>query len=188
MEDIKELCRESRWKMGHMQQLAGKKMVNEFKRYNFICDIMQGEGKKLLIRELNSTLLYVTAVKEMGYKEIGIFVTDDDDVEISRYASQNNDNGEVTDIVDHFETNSPGITVRVNERTLLEILQNVEYVKDHPYRAFWKYLSDFKPGREKDRKEIRKLPFHSPRILRKILAYQRAADSNPQPPSQAHPH
>ena len=103
---------------------------------------MRSEGKHLVMRELNSSLLYTSAVREMGYTEIGIIVLDGEGTE-KHYASHNSNSGEITDIVDYFK--NPDIVVKVREAILLEILYGVETVKDNPLFSFLKYGPKFRP-------------------------------------------
>ena len=129
-----------------------------FEEYTSIDDVMRDHGQEVA-GMLNDTSLYLEIVKQMDYHEIGIIVCDDQWNEISRYASLNNGTGEITEIVREFD--DPGIMVKVNGRTLMSILHNIDHVKKHPFESFFAYAPDFRPGRPiKDAVQLPALGWH----------------------------
>lgn len=112
-----------------------------FENYESIDDLMQSEARYTVQQELNANSLYVSAVRCFRFRSIGIVVLDDLGNETARYASHNCPTGEIVEIVSHFER--PDITVRVPEHTLLTILKNIDQVKEHPLRAFFRYAPEF---------------------------------------------
>ena len=135
-----------------------------FKQYNTIDDVMSF-ARDLVKEELNSTPLYVRAVQVMGYGEIGIQVIDNKGKSLSTYVSHNKVTGLIEEIVEEFE--DPDIVVKVKEKTLLDILHNVERVKSHPLVSFFQYAPKFRPARAKDYAELLKLTVSVPKIFRK---------------------
>ncbi|MDO8655794.1 MAG: hypothetical protein Q7K45_01020, partial [Nanoarchaeota archaeon] len=100
-------------------------------------NIVQAGGLSEIKQELNSYPLYTRMVRLFGFKEIGIIATDDRGKESGRYASLNNERGEITDIVTEFA--NPCVIVQAKEKYLMEILQRVDWVKAHPFQAIAQY-------------------------------------------------
>ena len=116
-----------------------------FAQYATIDDVMEGEGRQLVMEQLNTTPLYVEAVKALRYKRIGIAVLDDDGNETSKYASLNGKDGKMVRIIEEFGDEKPDIAVTVKGSVLMEILHHVEWVKANPLAAFLKYAPRFRP-------------------------------------------
>jgi hypothetical protein len=125
-----------------------------FKKYRTIDEVMDSEGRNLVKQALNSTDLYVQTVRRLRYSLIEIAVLDPKKRRIGSYTSFNNVNGEIDRIVVSPENSIPDIAVKVEERYLMEILQNIETVKTHPFRSFLKYARKFKPRRRQDSQRL----------------------------------
>lgn len=108
-----------------------------FDHYTSLDQIVKDGHGEQIKQELNGYPLYRFMVRLFGFKEIGIIALGEQGQETSRYASHNNERGEITEIVGYFE--KPDIAVKVQEKTLLEILHNAERVKDHPFAAILQY-------------------------------------------------
>lgn len=108
-----------------------------FTQYHTLDQIVQAGGLPEIKRELNSYPLYTKMVRLFGFTEIGIVATDDTGKESGRYASLNNERGEITDIVTQFA--NPCVIVKAKEKYLMEILQRVDWVKAHPFLAIAQY-------------------------------------------------
>jgi len=112
-----------------------------FNHYLSLDQIIRDDHTEQIKQELNSYPLYTFMVRRFGFKEIGIVALDDTRKEIGKYASHNNEQGEITEIVDHFV--KPDIAVKAKERDLLEILHRAEWVKAHPLAAILQYCWRF---------------------------------------------
>lgn len=112
-----------------------------FPQYRTLDQIVQAGGLPEIKQELNSYPLYTKMVRLFGFKEIGIVATDDQGNECGRYASLNNEPGEITDIVNNFA--HPSIVVQAKEKYLVEILQRADWVKAHPFLAIAQYGARF---------------------------------------------
>ncbi len=108
-----------------------------FNSYTSLDQIVNDGGTDQIKQELNSYPLYNFMVRLFSFREIGIVVLDDAGQEIGKYASRNNEQGEITEIVDYFT--NPDIAVKARERDLLEILHQAEWVKEHPFPAILQY-------------------------------------------------
>lgn len=108
-----------------------------FTPYHTLDQIVQAGGLSGIKQELNSYPLYTRMVRLFGFKEIGIIATDDRGKECGRYASLNNEQGEITDIVTEFA--NPCVVVQAKEKDLMEILCRVNWVKAHPFLAIAQY-------------------------------------------------
>ncbi len=108
---------------------------------------MDSEGRDLLCDTLNSTPLYVATARACRAREIGVIVLSETGRETARYVSLNNSAGYVETIEQGFNINSPDVTVKVKDQTLIDILHEIEYLQDNPLHAFTKYVTDFRPAR-----------------------------------------
>lgn len=142
--------------------------VEMFAKYATIDDVMAGEGRQLVMKELNATPLYVDAVKALRYKRIGIAVLDNNGKETSKYASLNGEAGNIDKIIEGFGDEKPDIAVTVKGSVLMEILHNVEWVKDNPLAAFVRYAPRFQPY---DRSYILPLLVKLPQLARRLFAH-----------------
>ena len=111
-----------------------------FEQYRSLDEIMQHGGGEVIRAELNASALYVWAVRHCRFKEIGLVVKTECGI-MGHYASHNSPDGKIDEIVDSLD--QPDIVVRVQERVLLEILRNFNYIKDHPLSSFAKYGRHF---------------------------------------------
>lgn len=112
-----------------------------FNTYTSLDQIVKDGHSEQIKQELNSYPLYTFMVRLFGFKEIGIIALDEQDQEIAKYASHNNEQGEIIEIVDYFV--KPDIAVKAKEKTLLEILHKAERVKEHPFAAILQYCWRF---------------------------------------------
>ncbi len=112
-----------------------------FKQYATLDEIVHSGGLEQIKQELNSYPLYTAMVRFFGFREIGIVVLNDRKQETSRYASHNNERGEITEIVTEFA--SPSIVVKAKEKVFVDILHNAEWVKEHWLLAIPKYARHF---------------------------------------------
>ncbi|MBU0470299.1 MAG: hypothetical protein KKA62_03575 [Nanoarchaeota archaeon] len=110
------------------------------KRYDSIDQFFK-KDKEWIAEELNGHPYYYGIVKFLGFKEIGIIVLDEEDLEIGRYASHNGNDGKIYEIEPYFV--NPDLSVRVKETVLLDIIENREDVKAHPVRSFFRYQNHF---------------------------------------------
>jgi hypothetical protein len=125
-----------------------------FKHYTTIDDVMAGNGRALVMDQLNITPLYTRAVASLRYTQIGIVVLNNGR-EISRYVSHNGVDGRITSIEKDFEMDDPDVVVKVEGSTLVEMLHNIEEIKAHPFRSFFDYRGSFRPARGwKDYKKV----------------------------------
>ena len=108
-----------------------------FNSYTSLEKIVADGHAEQIKQELNNYPLYTFMVRLFGFREIGIIALDEQSREIARYASQNNERGEITEIVNYFT--KPDIAVKAKERDLLEILHQAERVKEHPFQAIVQY-------------------------------------------------
>ncbi len=128
-------------------------------QYSTIDDLMTDpKGRRFGQEELNSTPLYVDTVRAMRFSSIGIYVLDNRRQEIGRYVSHNGPDGKITSIKKGFNDRDPSFTVKVNEKTLLEILERMDELKAEPLKSFFEYLPRFLPGRLKDYGAFVRLP------------------------------
>src|SRR3989338_4344930 len=104
-----------------------------FTPYHTLDQIVQAGGLSEIKQELNSYPLETRMVRLCGFKEIGIIATDDRGKESGRYASLNNERGEITYIVTEFA--NPCVVVQAKEKYLMDILHRVDWVKAHPFQA-----------------------------------------------------
>ena len=86
-----------------------------FPQYTSLDQIVHAGGLPEITQELNLYPLYTKMVRLFGFTEIGIVAVDNAGKESGRYASFNNQRGEITDIVDHFT--NPSIVVQAKENT-----------------------------------------------------------------------
>ncbi|MBU0456710.1 MAG: hypothetical protein ABH824_03210 [Nanoarchaeota archaeon] len=114
-------------------------MMNK-REYNSIEQLFN-EDKEWIQDKLNEHPFYYNVVKVLGFREIGIIVQNDLGEELGIYASHNGLDGKIYEIVDKFE--NPDIIVNANEKTLLEIIENHQWIEEHPIQAFLKYQSGF---------------------------------------------
>ena len=140
-----------------------------FAQYATIDDVMEGEGRQLVMEQLNTTPLYVEAVKALRYKRIGIAVLDDDGNETSKYASLNGKDGKMVRIIEEFGDEKPDIAVTVKGSVLMEILHHVEWVKANPLAAFLKYAPRFRPY---NRSYIVPLLVKLPRLAHELFVHR----------------
>ena len=112
-----------------------------FSQYHTLDQIVHAGGLPKIKQELNSYSLYTKMVRLFGFTEIGIVAVDKAGKESGRYASFNNQQGEITDIVDYFI--NPSVVVQAKEKTLLEILHRADWVKAHPFLAIAQYGARF---------------------------------------------
>src|SRR3989338_246525 len=113
-----------------------------FTEYATLDQIVESGGLEQIKRELNSYPLYTAMVRFFGFREIGISVLNDRREEVARYASHNNERGDITEIVHYFS--SPSIVVQANEKVFVEILHRADWVKEHWVRAIPRYALSFK--------------------------------------------
>ena len=113
-----------------------------FNSYTSLEKIVADGHAEQIKQELNNYPLYTFMVRLFGFREIGIIALDEQSREIARYASQNNERGEITEIVNYFT--KPDIAVKAKERDLLEILHQAEGVKEHPLAAILQYCWRFR--------------------------------------------
>ncbi len=102
------------------------------------------EDKNWIIEQLNGQKTYYQTIKRCKYTKIGVIVQDNSGKEIGRYASNNNIDGKISEIVGETEFGDPNIVVAVKEKVLLEIVNKREYVKAHPIESLIKYGKEFK--------------------------------------------
>ena len=137
-----------------------------FQHYKSLDEVMQGEGKHVVMRELNASSLYLNAVREMGYREIGIIVLDEEGREKYRYASCNLESGEIRDITAQFQ--KPNFIVKAKESVLMQILYDIEEIKAKPLPAILKYGLKFKAGRIQDHVQMGLILAHAHAILKRV--------------------
>lgn len=112
-----------------------------FTPYTTLDQIVQAGGLEHIKSELNSYPLYTTMVRLFGFTEIGIVATNERGPECGRYASLNNEQGEITEIKTEFSNLS--IVVQAKEKYFMEILHRVDWVKAHPFLAIAQYAPRF---------------------------------------------
>lgn len=112
--------------------------------YSSIDDLARQGGLTLVQQELNASQLYTSAVRALHWKEIGLRIRCPD--ALREYASRHDPDGRIEQIVPYFT--HPNIIVIAPESVLLEIAQNVEWVKEHTFQAVIQYGPQFQMRRE----------------------------------------
>ncbi len=113
-----------------------------FEQYISLDQIVKDGHAEQIKQELNGYPLYTFMVRLFGFKEIGIIALNEQGRETSRYASHNNERGEIMEIVEHFE--KPDIAVKAKERDLVAILHHAEKIKQHPIISILLYGPRFR--------------------------------------------
>lgn len=112
-----------------------------FEHYTTLDEIVRSGGLEQIKGELNAYPLYTAMVRFFGFREIGIKVLNGRREEVARYASHNNERGEITEIVPYFTT--PSIVVQADEKVFVDILHRADWVKEHWISAIREYAREF---------------------------------------------
>ena len=113
--------------------------------YSSIDDFFREDEMNFIEKEVNTNKLYLTVVKAMRYKKIGVVFLDEKGEEKTRYASYNDKKGKITGLEKDFDYKMTDITVMLKEKEALKIVWNVNWVKKHPLLALIRYLPKFSP-------------------------------------------
>ncbi len=113
-------------------------------KYSTIDEVMSGPGKEKVIEVLNENLDYLNTVKKLGYTSFGINVIGEQGEKVLYISDNRYETGEIIEIHKNPSDHRADITVRVKEQTLMEMLYNMDWIKDHTMCAALKYFPKFK--------------------------------------------